>query len=129
MFQASCTHVFGDEMCGFDRTTMEEVITVISGTTQSQLEYSGAAPSPTTLFDNGTVIGTTGANTGYKRSITRVISNVVYLLDPWVFPVEVDDTFTLLPGCDHKLETCDETFDNLGRFGGFPYVPPPENAV
>lgn len=140
MFQASCTHVFGDEMCGYNRTLGENAlgvstgkgastITTITGTVQSQLHYAGAAPNPSTLYDNGTVIGATGANTGYKRTITRVLDGIVYILDPWVFPITIGDTFTLLPGCDHTLDTCDEVFDNLDRFGGFPYVPPPENAV
>lgn len=129
LFQAACTHVFGDAMCGFDRTTMQETITATVGTTQSRIYYSGAAPDPETLFDNGTLIGATGANTGYKRTITQNVSGVLYLLEPWIFPVDIGDDFTMLPGCDHKLETCDEVFDNLARFGGFSYVPPPESAV
>lgn len=129
LYQAACTHVFGDAMCGFDRTTMQQTITAIAGTSQSRIYYSGAAPSPTTLFDNGTLVGATGANTGYKRSIARVESGVVFLLEPWIFLADVGDTFTMLPGCDHKKETCDTVFSNLDRFGGFPYIPPPENAV
>lgn len=127
--QASCNHVFGDVMCGFDRTTMQQTITATTGTLQSQVHYSGSAPDPTTLYDNGTLIGATGANGGYTRSITRVEAGVVSLLDPWVFPIELDDTFTMLPGCPHTTEACEGTFDNLDRYGGMPYVPPPESAV
>ena len=129
LFQAGCTFVFGDAMCGFDRNAMAQDITCVTGTRQSQIVYSGAAPDPTTLYDNGTLIGKTGANTGYKRTITKLVDGVIYLLDPWIFPVEVGDAFTMLPGCDHTLDTCRDTFDNLDHFGGFPYIPPPENAA
>ena len=47
----------------------------------------------------------------------------------WLEPVTVGDGFELLPGCDHTLATCQGTFNNLSRFGGFPYIPPPELAV
>ncbi len=141
LFQAACTHVFGDAMCGYDRAVdgaagpggggpaYAQDITCTVGTLQSQIHYADAAPDPATLFNNGTLVGLTGANAGYKRSITQIIGGVVYLLDPWIFPVEIGDTFTLLPGCDHTLATCDGTFGNLPRFGGFPYIPPPESAA
>jgi uncharacterized phage protein (TIGR02218 family) len=129
LFQAACTHIFGDAMCLFDRTTMAQDITATGGTLQSQINFSGFAPSPSTLYDQGTITGKTGANTGYKRTITHLKSGIVYILDPWVFTVNIGDEFTLLPGCDHTLETCTNTFNNAEHFGGFPYIPPPDNAV
>lgn len=131
LYQAACTHVFGDAMCGFDRTTMARDIVCTNGTTQSQIYFSVGSPgiSPSTLFDNGTLTGTSGANSGYKRSITQVVSGVIYLLEPWIFPVTVGDGFEMLPGCDHTIDTCTNVFNNLARFGGFPNIPPPESAV
>lgn len=129
LFQAACTHIFGDAMCGFDRATMAQDITCTVGTMQSQIHYAGPAPVPSTLYDNGTLIGKSGANTGYKRTIIKLTGGVAFLLEPWIFPVEIGDEFTMLPGCDHTLDTCNGTFDNLSRFGGFPYIPPPESAV
>lgn len=129
LFQAGCTHVFGDAMCQFDRSSMAQDITALSGTTNARIVFSGAAPDPATLYDNGTVTGLTGANTGYKRTIRNLAYSIVYVLDPWIFPIAIGDTFELLPGCDHTLDTCQNTFDNLVHFGGFPYVPPPESAA
>lgn len=128
LFQAGCTHVFGDAMCGFDRTTMQHDFAAGAGTSQSRI-VCAFAPSPATLYDGGTVIGLTGPNTGYHRTVSRLVGGAVFVLDPYIFPVAIGDTFRLLPGCDHTLATCTETFDNLAHFGGFPYVPPPESAA
>lgn len=129
LFQAGCTHAFGDTMCGFDRSTMAEDIVCTSGTTQSQIHYIGSAPDPLTLFDQGTLIGTSGGNTGYKRTINQLVDGVAYLLEPWIFPVEIGDEFQMLPGCDHTYDTCEGVFANQLRYGGFRHIPPPENAV
>lgn len=141
LFQAGCTFVFGDAMCGYDRETdgaagpggggppYAQTVAATSGTIQSQIHVSGLVPSPTTLFNQGTLVGLTGLNTGYKRTITLIDAGVIYLLHPWIFTVSVGDTFTILPGCDHTLATCTDTFNNLEHFGGFPYIPPPETAV
>lgn len=144
LLQASCTFVFGDNMCLFNRLTdgaagpggggppYAQTITATAGTTSTQIHYTTAAPNPSTLFSQGTLIGATGLNTGYKRTIVSITSpsdNIIYLLKPWVFNVAVGDTFTMLPGCDHTLNTCQTVFNNLLHFGGFPYIPSPESAI
>ena len=35
----------------------------------------------------------------------------------------VGDTATAWAGCDRQEETCDDKFDNLENFGGFPHIP------
>ena len=99
------------------------------GSTQAQI-VTALSPSPATLYDQGTIAGVTGANAGaepHDRAARR--RRRVVCCKPWLYPVAVGDTFQLLPGCDHTAATCNGTFDNLARFGGFPYIPPPELAV
>ena len=128
LYQASCTHAFGDAMCGFDRTGLAATATALAGSTQA-LVVTGLAPSPATLYDQGTITGVTGANAGTTRTAKQLTSGTVYLLKPFLYPVAVGDTFRLLPGCDHTTATCQTAFANLARYGGFPYIPPPELAV
>src|SRR5262245_51278646 len=82
----------------------------------------GLSPTPATLFDQGTITGVTGANTGQTRTVSSVTAGTAYLLKPWLFPVTVGDTFRLLPGCDHTTNTCNTVFNNLVHYGGFPYI-------
>ena len=128
LYQAACTHVFGDAMCTFNRASMAANITAGSGSSQAAI-VTALSPSPSTLFDQGTIIGTSGANAGQTRTITQLVGGTAYLLKAWLFPVMAGDGFELLPGCDHTLATCQSTFNNLAHYGGFPYIPPPELAV
>ena len=138
LYQASCGHVFGDAMCGYNRVTgtaadgttggPEQVtITAQSGTTQGLIN-AGTAIS--TDYFEGTVTGTTGANAGYSRTIANNgTGSQIGLFKAFLYPIAVGDTFTVLPGCDHSTGSggCAGR-NNLARFGGFPYIPPPEAA-
>jgi len=128
LYQAACTHAFGDAMCGFDRTSLTQTAAALSGSTQSEI-HTSLAPSPSTLFDQGTMIGVTGPNAGLTRTIRQMVGGVAYQHRAWLYPVATGDTFRFLPGCDHTTATCLNTFNNLARYGGFPYIPPPETAV
>lgn len=128
LYQAACTHVFGDAMCTFDRTSRAVTQAALAGSNQAQI-VTALVPSPAALFDQGTIAGLTGANAGQSRTIARLSAGTVFLLKAWLYPVAEGDTFSLLPGCDHTTATCSGTFGNLDHFGGFPYIPPPELAV
>lgn len=139
LYQASCGHVFGDAMCGYDRVLGKNAagistgigavtIGALAGSTQAQIVTS-FVPSPATAYDEGTVTATSGANNGASRTIARLTGGSVRLLKPWLSPVTAGDTFQLLPGCDHTTATCNAVLQNLARFGGFPYIPPPEAAA
>jgi hypothetical protein len=164
LFQAGCMHVFGGRdandsvigMCGYDRVhgqnalgdstgIGEQIITCQASTDGARVSdqgviYTRFQPSPSTVYDNGSIVGVTGQNAGYTRTIGKIDFNAyfdgigalypIYFLKPFVFPVVAGtDQFQLLPGCDHTLATCTNTFQNQLRFGGFPDIPPPESAI
>jgi uncharacterized phage protein (TIGR02218 family) len=128
LYQAACTHVFGDAMCTFNRASMAASITAQAGSTQAVVVTS-LSPSPATLYDQGTIIATSGVNLGQNRTIAQLSGGRIALLKAWLESVAVGDAFELLPGCDHTVATCQNIFNNLIHFGGFPYIPPPELAV
>ncbi len=140
LYQSGCTFVFGKPMCGYDRVLGknalgastgigQQTITAQSGSDQNSIATT-FAPTPSTAYDQGSIIGVVGANAGYSRTIGKIDAGVIYFLKPWFFPVvAATDTFHLLPGCDHTLATCTNTFVNDARYGGFPYIPPPETAI
>ena len=139
LYQAGCNFVFGNPMCGYDRVNGknalgvstgigQQSITAQSGSSQDSI-HTTFAPGVATSYDKGTITGTSGANAGYSRTIGKLDAGVIYYLKPWFFPVTVGDGFNLLPGCDLTLPTCTNTFKNDERYGGMPYIPPPETAV
>ena len=139
LYGAACSHVFGDVMCGYDRTGGRNAlgaatgigavtIVALAGSTQAQIATS-FTPSPATAYDQGTITAISGANNGASRTIARLAGGNVSLLQPWLSTVSAGDDFQLLPGCDHTVATCNAAFNNLLRYGGFPYIPPPETAA
>jgi hypothetical protein len=139
LYGASCTHIFGDPMCGYDRVNGKnalgaptgigtQIVTALAGTTQA-LIVTSFSPTPATAYDQGTIIATSGANSGASRTIAQLSGGVAYLLKPFLSQVVIGDAFVLLPGCDHTVGTCSSTLNNLARHGGFPYIPPPEAAA
>jgi uncharacterized phage protein (TIGR02218 family) len=128
LWQSSCTHVFGDAMCQFDRSKLQATFAAGSGSTQTQIATS-INPTPSSLYIQGTIVGATGANAGSSRSVANMGSGWVYVKLAFLSPVLPGDEFQLLPGCDRTIATCTNVFNNAIHFGGFPYVPTPETAV
>lgn len=115
LWQQSCTHVFGDNMCLFDRPSLAATFACASGSSATVIQGPPSNGSP---YLQGTIIGVTGQNAGQARTIAGFVPGQ-----------SVTVKFELLPGCDHTLATCTNTFANQIHFGGFPYIPAPENAV
>lgn len=140
VFYGSCSHAFGGAMCGYSRVAGEnalgdptgiglETITATSGSTQSEIHSAfvpSTSPSP---YIEGTIVGVTGANAGFTRTISDHQSGTVYFKLPFVYEVAVGDTFDILPGCPHTVAYCDGVLNNAARFGGFPHIPPPEYGI
>jgi hypothetical protein len=144
LFQSACNHVFGQPMCGYDRVNGANAAGTATGIGRMNFACQAGSnqnvltttfvPSVSTAYNNGTVVGLSGLNAGFTRTVTFVDPTVTPLaisfLKPWIFPVVAGtDNFYLLPGCNHTLNTCNLTFNNVARYGGFPYIPPPEAAV
>jgi hypothetical protein len=139
IYGANCTHVFGAPMCGYNRTAGTNALgtatgigaqTVIAQAGSTQIAIAtGFTPNPSTAYDEGTIIGTSGANSGFTRTIQYLAGGTANLTAPFLYPVAAGDGFTMLPGCDHTLATCNGTFQNIGRFGGMPYIPVPESVI
>lgn len=127
LWQPSCTHVFGDAMCQFDRSSLAITFAAGPGTTHTLI---AGVPNTAAPYTQGTIVGITGANAAETRTITNFIPGqyaqvkLAFLAQPGV-----GDEFQLLPGCDRSLGTCTNTFNNQVHFGGMPFIPAPENAV
>jgi uncharacterized phage protein (TIGR02218 family) len=128
LWQSSCTHLFGDAMCQFDRSALQATFAAGAGSTQVQIATS-ISPSPADLYAQGTITGVTGTNAGSSRTVASMGGGWVYVKLAFLSPVQIGDEFQLLPGCDRTLATCKNVFNNAIHFGGFPYIPTPETAV
>ena len=135
LMQPNCPWSVTDENCtlnagGVDINgfAMTQAFTLSSGT---QYVLFPATPfvQPEGYFSQGVVTCTAGNNAGLSQTVKLHASGELQLLNPWLLPVSVGDTFSVLVGCDHTLTTCTVKFGNLINFGGTPFVPPSESAV
>jgi uncharacterized phage protein (TIGR02218 family) len=127
LWQQSCTHVFGDSMCLFNRSSLAASFACASGSTETMIQ---GPPATTTPYLQGTIIALSGRNAGETRTISGFVpGQSVSVKLGFLYTPAPGDEFELLPGCDHTLTTCTNVFANQVHFGGFPYIPAPENAV
>lgn len=75
-------------------------------------------------FDLGSIEWTLGRNAGTAVEVYRTIANgdVQMLIRP-SYRVEVGDQGTISRGCDKRVTTCRDVYDNLLNYRGEPYVP------
>ena len=121
-YQANCQHVLYDANCGVVAGTYSTSGNAGAGSTQTQIEWSGAASA----HQQGTITFTSGANTGVTATIKSAGSNWLQLAYPLPYAPSAGDVFSASYGCDRTMATCQSRFNNLSQFRGFPFVPPPQ---
>ncbi len=72
----------------------------------------------------GTILWIGGENVGLEMEIQSFTSAGAFrLFEPMPNPIEVDDLYVILAGCDKQRSTCADTFDNAINFRGEPDLP------
>ena len=125
-FQPSCVHTLYDEGCGLAKGDFTTIGTVGSGSTRTGIVWGGAVPDS---YTKGTILFTSGVNSGLMATIALSGSGVLQLAYPLQVPSNPGDSFAAAFGCDKSMGTCTGRFGNIKNFLGFPYIPPPEAAI
>jgi uncharacterized phage protein (TIGR02218 family) len=126
LFQPCCNWRVGDLLCGVDLsvyTALNQTVADIDKTLLTFNDLNGPDGNPASLeyYLNGwmtfnqrryTIVD--HAQAGAGGTIT-----LLFVPDGLVIGASVD----LTAGCDLKIGTCYEKFNNLDRFSGFPFIP------
>ena len=80
---------------------------------------------PNDWFTGGVIIFTSGQNSGRAIEVrgSDLATGDLVLSFPPPFPVGTGDAFEIYPGCDKRLSTCIDRFNNVLNFRGDPFVP------
>ncbi len=80
-------------------------------------------------YSHGTLEFQGGQNAGSLFQLKNASGSLLTLAQPLNYVPAKGDQFVIWPGCDHTRGAggCAK-FNNLSRFRGFPFVPPPETA-
>jgi uncharacterized phage protein (TIGR02218 family) len=127
VMQPNCVHTLFDAGCGLSKASFAESNAVQGGSTQNKLISLSAKPDG--YYDNGQILFTSGANNGLLKAVKQYFAKEFFFNSPLPFLANAGDAFTAYPGDDKTQNTCQNKFNNLASFGGFPYVPAPETAI
>lgn len=129
LFQPGCSHVLYDAYCTVSRAghTYNGTIDFQDPVLPEQIIYcSTGTGQPAGTFQLGTILFTSGLNSGLTRAIKFDWggSGQFTLMSPLPNIPNNGDTVTAYWGCDKTLTTCVSTFNNINNFRGFPFLPP-----
>ena len=80
-------------------------------------------------FDFGVLTWTSGLNNGLSMEVKNYVPTLFMLALPMPFEIQVGDTYSVHAGCDKKLETCRDRFDNIVNMRAEPYLPGMDKVV
>ena len=129
--QSSCRHILFDARCTLSAASFAKTAVALAGSTQQLVLATPATPGGSATYQLGRMVGTSGANTGFQRTVSQWDGVKAFQpMYPWPFPVSAGDGFTFYPGCDKSLgaQGCGG-FANTPNFLGFPYLPVPEIQI
>jgi len=127
LYQPSCTNTLFDTACGLLRQNFMVQTTIESGSTPARILCQ--VNQPQGWFTQGVIEFLDGGNAGLKRTIRMHESGALLLTLPLLEAPQAGQRIKVYPGCDKRLETCQNRFNNFARFRGAPFIPVPETAV
>ena len=94
--------------------------------------YQAGAAIPVDYFRGGYIKSLEGMNDYVHRHIVGMTMSdtalgltwdTLLVLPPFPYDLEEMSAIEIAPGCDHNLTDCEDKFNNLTNYGGFPWTP------
>ncbi|GHH09392.1 hypothetical protein GCM10008023_06020 [Sphingomonas glacialis] len=141
LYQTNCLHNVYDAGCALARSSFSSTGTVQAGTAPTppattpdtrptQATWLSNLTGVTDKFTLGSLVFTSGANSGISRSVRSSASDGTFeIVNPLPVAPAAGDTFVAYWGCDRTSATCSGKFNNIQNFKGTEFVPSPETAL
>ena len=129
VIETDCDAVLFDQRCGLAASAYVVTGTAAANCTKNTL-YSGLS-NPDVYFTQGVVTFTSGVLSGISYMVKAYASGVVYPSYPFLVPPAAGDAFSITPGCDKTLATCQSKYGynpvglSAPYHRGLPFVPDP----
>lgn len=127
LYQPGCVNTLFDSACGLLRQNFMVQTTIETGSTSARILCQ--VNQPQGWFTQGVIEFLDGGNAGLKRTVRLHESGALLLTLPLLEVPQAGQRIKVYPGCDKRLETCQNRFNNFARFRGEPFIPVPETAV
>ncbi|MDY7373272.1 DUF2163 domain-containing protein [Acinetobacter oleivorans] len=127
LYTPGCLNTLFDSACGL--LSADFAVNTTIGANSSPSRILCDLSQPQGWFTQGVVEFLEGANVGIKRTIRLHESGALLLTLPLLDMPAIGETIRVYPGCDKRLDTCTNRFNNRPRFRGSPFVPVPETSI
>lgn len=121
-FQSLCNHFLYDARCTMDRATVGHNHAALV----SSISVSGFTVTVDSIglfFDDWFRAGEIVRDSdGERRLIVGQVGAVLTIAAPFR-ELAATDAVTLYAGCDHRIATCSDKFNNVANYGGHPAMP------
>lgn len=129
LYQPGCLNTLFDTLCTLNKAAYGVTNAATSGSTASVVNSTLSQADG--YFDLGTILWTSGANSGVTRTVKRFVHSggVITMMTPLLNVPLAGDAFTIFPGCDKTKATCNSKFSNVVNFRGYPFIPAPDSIT
>ncbi|MDC5326084.1 DUF2163 domain-containing protein [Acinetobacter baumannii] len=127
LYTPGCLNTLFDTACGLHSSDF--AVNTIIGANSTPNRILCEISQPQGWFTQGVVEFLEGVNVGVKRTVRLHETGALLLTLPLLEMPRIGEAIRIYPGCDKRLETCENRFNNRQRFRGAPFVPVPETSV
>lgn len=127
----SCPWSFSDGIkCRANAIQEAGVITIVNSPRELTVEFSTSLNITDNFWQSGVLVYE-GSNLKYRNyrievssclALSPTLSRIVFFY-PLPFPAIVGDSVGCLTGCRKTIEDCQNRYNNIADFGGFPHLP------
>lgn len=122
VYTPTCRAQLGDTRC--KKSLASFTFTGTIDTVENEYLVTDAARGQANgYFAYGKITFTSGANAGLSMEIRDFANGRFTLFLPLPNPVGVGDSYSVVAGCDKRLDTCISRFANAVNFRGEPHLP------
>ena len=118
----TCRATLGDSRCTVALSAYTETGTLTAVTSRMVFADSSRAEADD-WFVEGVLTFTGGANAGTSHKVRLFSAGQFTLTLPATFNPAIGDTYSVIAGCQRRLEDCRDKFDNVVNFQGEPHLP------
>lgn len=138
--QYSCNHQLYGTFCGVIQAVFETTVSIaavnrVDKTVQINITSVNVGNPIRNIvitedfFEGGLAIDNQGNKIGIVSSALVPATGVKLHLQWWPYQLAPGQNITVYPGCNRTKKHCHERFENVFRFGGFPFIPASNPAI
>jgi len=119
-FSRNCPHSLYDISCGVNKNA-HAVTAMVMSLTGNSFIHNGPIPAGANFYSGGFIEFTVNGLVERKPIESQLGSTITLLTS--TDDMTIGTMVTMYPGCDRTTATCQNKFNNLSNYGGFPQLP------